>query len=232
MTLKKRNKKKVLVIAAHPDDEVIGCGGTIAKLKKEGNEISVMFLADGESSRKVKNIDKFIKKRKKAAYKSSKILGVKNTYFCDLPDNNLDSINSLVIIKLIEKYIFEIHPQIIFTHFNGDLNIDHQIVNKSVVTACRPQKKNPVKKLLFFEIPSSTVWQIETKKKSVFNPNWFEDISKTRNLKIKALKAYASEMRQWPHPRSLKGINSLMQVRGATAGFNFAEAFVLGRLKN
>ena len=92
-------------------------------------------------------------------------------------------------------------------------------------------KKNPVKKLLFFEIPSSTDWQIETKKKSLFNPNWFEDISKTRNLKIKALKAYASEMRQWPHPRSLKGINSLMQVRGATAGFNFAEAFVLGRLK-
>ena len=182
MILKNRNKKSVLVIAAHPDDEVIGCGGTIAKLKKEGNEISVLFLADGESSRKVKNIDKVIKKRKKAAYKSSKILGVKNTYFCDLPDNNLDSINRLVIVKLIEKYIFEIQPQIIFTHFNGDLNIDHQIVHKSVVTACRPQKKNPVKKLLFFEIPSSTDWQIETKKKSLFNPNWFEDISKTRNL--------------------------------------------------
>jgi N-acetylglucosamine malate deacetylase 1 len=225
-------KKKILVVAAHPDDEVIGCGGTIAKLKKQGNEIYVLFVSDGESSRNVKNLSSLILKRKKSAIRSSKILGIKKIFFCDLPDNNLDSISRLTIVKLIEKYIVDIKPQIVFTHFNGDLNIDHQIVSKSVITACRPQKKNPVKKLLFFEIPSSTDWQIGNKKNNVFNPNWFEDISKTRSLKIKALKAYKTEIRKWPHPRSIKGINSLMQVRGATAGFNFAEAFVLGRFKN
>ena len=225
-------KKKILIFAAHPDDEVIGCGGTIAKLKKNGNEIFVCFLADGESSRNVKNLNELIKKRKKAAKKSAVILGIKELFFCDLPDNKLDTVSRLSIVKIVEKYISFIKPHTVFTHFYEDLNIDHQIVSKAVITACRPEKKNPVKKLLFFEIPSSTDWQISNKKKNYFNPNWYEDISKTKNLKIKAFKAYKDEIRKWPHPRSLKGIVSLMQLRGATSGFKFAEAFVLGRLKN
>ena len=225
-------KKKILIFAAHPDDEVIGCGGTIAKLKKNRNEIFVCFLADGESSRNVKNLNELIKKRKKAAKKSAVILGIKELFFCDLPDNKLDTVSRLSIVKIVEKYISLIKPHTVFTHFYEDLNIDHQIVSKAVITACRPEKKNPVKKLLFFEIPSSTDWQISNKKKNYFNPNWYEDISKTKNLKIKAFKAYKDEIRKWPHPRSLKGIISLMQLRGSTSGFKFAEAFVLGRLKN
>ena len=225
-------KKKILIFAAHPDDEVIGCGGTIAKLKKNRNEIFVCFLADGESSRNVKNLNELIKKRKKAAKKSAVILGIKELFFCDLPDNKLDTVSRLSIVKIVEKYISFIKPHTVFTHFYDDLNIDHQIVSKAVITACRPEKKNPVKKLLFFEIPSSTDWQISNKKKNYFNPNWYEDISKTKNLKIKAFKAYKDEIRKWPHPRSLKGIISLMQLRGSTSGFKFAEAFVLGRLKN
>ena len=228
----KIRKKKILVVAAHPDDEVIGCGGTIAKLKKQGNEIHVLFIADGESSRNVKNLSNLILKRKKSATKASKVLGIKKIYFCDLPDNKLDSLSRLSITKLVEKYLFKIKPHTVLTHFFGDLNIDHQIVSKAVITSCRPQKENSVKKLLFFEIPSSTEWQITNKKSNIFYPNWFEDITKTKNKKIKALKAYQSEMRKWPHPRSIKGINSLMQVRGATAGYKFAEAFVLGRVKN
>lgn len=225
-------KKKILIFAAHPDDEVIGCGGTIAKLKKNGNKIYVCFFADGESSRNVRNVNALIKKRKKAAKKSAAILGIDELFFCDLPDNRLDTMSRLSVVKIVEKYISLIKPQTVFTHFYGDLNIDHQIVSKAVITACRPEKKNPVKKLLFFEIPSSTDWQISNKQKNYFNPNWFEDISKTKNIKIKALKAYKEEVRKWPHPRSLKGINSLMELRGATSGFKFAEAFVLGRLKN
>jgi len=228
----KFTNKKILIFAAHPDDEVIGCGGTIAKLKKNGNDIFVCFIADGESSRNVKNLNELIRKRKKAAQKSATILGVKEIFFCDLPDNRLDTMSRLSIVKLVEKYISKIKPHTVFTHFYEDLNIDHQIVSKAVITACRPERKNPVKKLLFFEIPSSTDWQITNKKRNFFNPNWFEDISETKNLKIKALKVYKNEIRKWPHPRSIKGINSLMQVRGATSGFKFAEAFVLGRLKN
>lgn len=225
-------KKRILIFAAHPDDEVIGCGGTIAKLKKNGNKIYVCFFADGESSRNVRNVNALIKKRKKAAKKSGAILGIDELFFCDLPDNRLDTMSRLSVVKIVEKYISLIKPETVFTHFYGDLNIDHQIVSKAVITACRPEKKNPVKKLLFFEIPSSTDWQISNKQKNYFNPNWFEDISKTKNIKIKALKAYKEEVRKWPHPRSLKGINSLMELRGATSGFKFAEAFVLGRLKN
>ena len=223
-------KKKILIFAAHPDDEVIGCGGTIAKLKKNGNEIFVCFVADGESSRNVKNIDELIKNRKKAAIKSAKILGIKKLFFCDLPDNRLDTLSRLSIVKIIEKYILLIKTHTVFTHFYEDLNIDHQIIVK-LLSQLWPEKRTR-KKLLFFEIPSSTDWQISNKRKNFFNPNWYEDISETKNIKIKAFKAYKDEIRKWPHPRSLKGINSLMQLRGATSGFKFAEAFVLGRFKN
>ena len=161
-------KKKILIFAAHPDDEVIGCGGTIAKLKKNGNKIYVCFFADGESSRNVRNVNALIKKRKKAAKKSAAILGIDELFFCDLPDNRLDTMSRLSVVKIVEKYISLIKPQTVFTHFYGDLNIDHQIVSKAVITACRPEKKNPVKKLLFFEIPSSTDWQISNKQKELF----------------------------------------------------------------
>ena len=227
MLLKKRS---VFVFAAHPDDEVIGCGGTIAKLTQLGFKVYVTFFSDGESSRsKKKNIKKLILQRKKAAIKSSKILGIKEIFFHKFPDNQLDKIPILEIIKLIENYIKKYKPEMIFTHFNDDLNIDHQIISKATITACRPQNKNPVKKLFFFEVPSSTEWQIKNKKNKIFNPNWFEDISKTKEKKIKALKVYKSELRTWPHPRSIKGITSLMQWRGSTSGFEAAEAFMLGR---
>ena len=130
------------------------------------------------------------------------------------------------IVKIIEKYISKIKPEIIFTHFYNDLNIDHQIVNKAVITSCRPQRKTSVKTLLFFEIPSSTEWQV-SKSKNIFNPNWFEDIDAELNLKIKALKAYKNELRNWPHPRSIKGVKALATWRGASAGFGAAEALFL-----
>ena len=140
----------------------------------------------------------------------------------------MDSIDLLYVIKTIENYIEKIKPDVVVTHHSGDLNIDHQIVHKAVMTACRPQPGCTVKRILSFEVPSSTEWQSTTINNS-FIPNWFEDISDTLNLKLKALEAYKSEMREWPHARSIKAIEHLAKWRGATVGFEAAEAFMLIR---
>jgi len=225
-------KSKVLVFAAHPDDEVLGCGGTMAKISTKGGSVRSIVFSDGVSSRK-NNKKKDLKKildRKNSCILAAKILGSKKPIFGTFPDNELDTIPLLQLVKFVEKYINKYKPNLIFTHFNNDLNIDHQLVSRAVVTACRPQKKNTVKNILFFEIPSSTEWKIETdSKKGIFNPNWFEEISKTLSKKIKAIKIYKEEIRKWPHPRSTKGIKVLAEWRGATAGYEAAEAFVLGR---
>ena len=169
-----KDKNSVLVIAAHPDDEVLGCGGTIAKLSKKGIKVNILFISNGVDSRDQKNVKtkKKILERKKAAKLSSNILGAKKLAFADLSDNKLDKYPLLKIVKIIEKFIKKLKPKTVYTHFDNDLNIDHQIVNKAVITATRPQKKSSVKNIFFFEIPSSTEWKIETKSK-IFNPNWF-----------------------------------------------------------
>ena len=228
-----KKKKSVLIVAAHPDDEVLGCGGTIAKLSSSGSKINILFLSNGEDSRKTSKSEmkKKILKRKNAAKLASKILGSNKPNFADLSDNQLDSYPLIKIIKIIEKNIKKYKPSIIYTHFKNDLNIDHQIANRAVTTACRPQKNSSVKSLFFFEVPSSTEWRIDTKNK-IFNPNWFEDITKTKNKKLLALKAYKSELRKWPHPRSFKGIEYLARLRGAQVGCDFAESFYLAREVN
>ncbi len=223
-------KKKVLVFAAHPDDEILGCGGTLAAHSIKKNKVQIVFFTDGESARfaKKKN-QKKIDNRKESAIKVSKLLKAKRPIFNNFPDNQLDTIPFLKVVKFVEKNIKKFKPDIIYTHFPHDLNIDHRIVSKAVITACRPQKKNKVRNLLFFEIPSSTEWKIDFKKGTLFSPNWFENITYTYKIKIKALKIYKQELRKWPHPRSIKGVQSLAKWRGATAGYHFAEAFVLGR---
>ena len=140
----------------------------------------------------------------------------------------MDSVPLLKIIQFIEKHIKVIRPDTIFTHFESDLNVDHQITSKAVITACRPIKKQSVKSILFFEILSSSEWNISIKNKS-FKPNYFVDIAKSIKFKIKALKYYKREMRRWPHPRSIEGVKLLSKTRGSSVGLSHAEAFILGR---
>ncbi len=225
-----KNKNSVLVVAAHPDDEVLGCGGTVAKLTQEKHIVNNLFISNGEDSRDIikKEIKKKIKKRKNAAMLAAKILGTSSNNFMDLSDNKLDTYPMLKIVKIIEIYIKKFKVDTIYTHFSNDLNIDHQIVNQAVLTASRPQKNSYVKNIFFFEVPSSTEWRID-KSSKIFNPNWFEDISLTKNKKIEALKAYKMEVKKWPHPRSEKGVKALYTWRGATVGVDAAEAFMLGR---
>ena len=140
----------------------------------------------------------------------------------------MDSVPLLDVVKAIEVFINTHQPSIVLTHHSGDVNIDHCVVHDAVIVACRPQPDSFVRELLFFETPSSTEWNSPDNGKP-FYPNWFVDISTTMDLKFQALSAYQDELRPFPHPRSLKVIESLAVWRGATAGVNAAEAFILGR---
>lgn len=222
--------QSILVLAAHPDDEVLGCGGTIAKLADEGAAVHVAFLADGVFSRAAEEQaqQRELASRRAAAQKSCDILGVKSVSFGDLPDNRMDTIPLLEITQAVEALIAKHQPKMVFTHHAGDVNVDHRRLHEAVVTACRPQHGHPVKTLLCFEVPSSTEWQLPGSAPA-FTPNWFVDISITLLRKMTAVEAYADELRAWPHPRSLQGIEHLAHWRGATVGVDAAEAFMLGR---
>ncbi|MBI5141420.1 MAG: PIG-L family deacetylase [Nitrospirae bacterium] len=224
--------KKVLVIAAHPDDEVLGCGATIAKHAEMGDEIHVVILAEGVTSRDEQRDPRGRKsdlsKLSKAAHSANNILGVKSLTLHDFPDNRMDSLDRLDVVKTVELLMYRYCPEIIYTHHAGDVNIDHKIVHEAVVTACRPIPSQTVKTLLFFEIPSSTEWQTPGSA-AWFMPNWFVDVSSTLAVKLQALKAYRSEMRPWPHARSIEAVTHIAKWRGACIGSDAAEAFVLGR---
>ncbi len=225
-------KKKILIIAAHPDDEVLGCGGTIAKLVKNGYEAYTLILGEGKTSRvlsrKGTSLAEELKGLKKEAEKANSIIGVKQVFCSDFPDNRFDSTDLLDIVKHIEKVKNKIRPEIIFTHHAGDLNIDHQITFKAVLTATRPIREETVKDIYSFEVPSSTEWNSYSKE-TVFVPNVFSNISETIDIKIKAMKEYKSEVKAYPHPRSLQHIKELARVNGTKVGLSYSENFALVR---
>jgi len=222
--------QSILILAAHPDDEVLGCGGSIAKLTDQGAIVHVAFLADGVFSRAGDTVvqQEELHVRRAAAQKACNILGVKSVSFDDFPDNRMDTIALLDITQALEELIAVHKPEVVFTHHAGDVNIDHRRIHEAVVTACRPQRGHPVKTLLCFEVTSSTEWQLPGSA-PVFAPNWFVDISDTLERKLTALDAYTAELRAWPHPRSRQGVEHLARWRGATVGVDAAEAFMLGR---
>lgn len=223
---------KYLIIAAHPDDEVLGCGGSMAKWAKDGHDVDVLIMAEGSTSRN-KNRDrklhsKTLLKLSQSAKEAAKILNVQSIELLDYPDNRMDSVDLLDVVKSIEFKIEKIKPDVIVTHHIDDLNIDHQIVHRAVVTACRPQPNNYIKRILSFEVPSSTEWQSQSSL-NTFKPNWFENIAGTLDLKKKALEVYKDEMKEWPHARSIKSVEYMARWRGATVGFEAAESFMLVR---
>ena len=225
--------KTILVIAAHPDDEVLGCGGTIARLTSEGSNVYTLILGEGVTSRDRKRDlakrENEIAELKKQAENANRILGVKKVYTFDFPDNRFDSVPLLDIIKTIEETKDGLKPDIVFTHHIGDLNIDHQITFKAVMTAFRPIKDESVKELYSFEIPSSTEWNAPSSL-THFMPEYFVDISKTIKLKVRAMKEYKCEIREYPHPRSIESIEIKAKQRGIQVGLEAAEAFEVIRL--
>jgi len=221
-----------LVIAAHPDDELLGCGASIAKWINAGEEVHILIMAEGATSRTVnRNIEQKSEELSlltKSAQQAAQIIGAKSLKLSGFPDNRMDSIDLLDIVKVIESEIELLQPKTVVTHHSGDLNIDHRIVHQAVMTACRPIPNHIVRRLLTFETLSSTEWQT-TSFTTPFQPNWFEDVTKTIDRKMEALEAYHSEMREWPHARSLQSIEYLARSRGASIGCKAAEAFMLMR---
>ena len=227
-----KGKRKILVVAAHPDDEVLGCGGTIAKHSANGDEVHILLIAEGITGR---DVVRDARKRRgelsllrKSAHQAKEILGASSLTIENFPDNRLDSIDRIEIVKKIENSLRVIEPEIVYSHHAGDLNIDHRVVHDAVAVACRPSPGAPIEAVLFFEIPSSTEWQLNGNS-HCFCPNWFIDIDQTIESKLKAMECYRSELRPWPHPRSLEAIRRLASWRGATIGAESAEAFMLGR---
>jgi len=220
--------KKILVVAAHPDDEVLGCGGTISRHVDNGDEVHVVFMSDGVSSREIKEYDDEIQYRKESAVSSSGILGVESVIFLGFPDNRMDTLAMLDIVKQLEEVFNNIKPSVVYTHFYGDLNIDHRITYQAVMTVCRPLPGQTVKEIYIFEIPSSTGW-LSQSQESTFCPNRFIDISNMIDRKMKALNAYKKEMCKFPHFRSTKGIKLMAQLRGVSVGISAAESFMVVR---
>ncbi len=222
---------KILIIAAHPDDEVLGCGGTIARLLKEGHDISIAILGEGITSRYLHREDTGIKKVQnlhKCSHEAAKILGVKDLQLFDLPDNRFDTVALLDIVKILEGLIEKNKPDCIYTHHAFDLNLDHVLTNRATLIATRPIENTSVKTVVSYEVSSSTEWAFQTTPTG-FRPNIFMDISTTLSKKIEALKAYNSEVRKFPHPRSPESITALAHMRGSISGLMAAEAFELIR---
>ena len=220
---------RVLVIAAHPDDEILGVGGTVRRLVSEGSTANCMILGEGLTSRKnfrSETAPNTLDELQKSALDAASIIGYCHVDFCSLPDNRFDTVPLLDIIKMVDMAIEKFTPDIIFTHHHGDLNIDHQKTFEAVLTACRPIIGHSVKELYSFYIPSSTEWNFSYGHTS-FSPNYFVDISQTLNAKLDAMRCYTTEIRDFPHPRSLVALSAIAKTWGSVAGMLAAEAFHL-----
>ncbi len=223
---------KVLVIAAHPDDEVLGCGATIAKHTKKGDIVDVLILGDGITARyeeKDLNHPEVIQKveeMKNHAANASEVLGVNKLQIEGFCCARFDKIPLIDFAKIIERKIKEFKPDRLYTHGPNDVSIDHGIVYRAVQTATRPMSADPVKEVFLMEILSGTEWNFL----EAFRPDYYVEVAETIQLKVNALREYSSERREFPHPRSGEGIITLAKKRGSEVGLNYAEAFKVFRL--
>ena len=208
----------ILVVAAHPDDEVLGMGGTIKKLAKQKNKIHLCVVSDGAAA--VKDKKKLVAQRKNACLKAGKLLGISTFDFLMLPDMKLDDIPQLEINLLLEKLIKKYNPVTVYTTPYSDFHKDHQKVLECTEVVTRPHSSN-VKELYMYELPESV--------KTEFNPTVYVNIEKEFQYKLKAFKMYKTEQQEFPFPRSLKGIETLAIQRGIQSGLKKAEAFKLVR---
>jgi LmbE family N-acetylglucosaminyl deacetylase len=222
---------KVLVIAAHPDDEILGCGATAARLISEGHDVQFAILGEGLTSRhpdRTETNSELLEALHQQAQAAAAKLGVKSVVLHRLPDNRLDSLPLLDVVKIIEGLVNRFTPQVIYTHHGGDLNVDHEVIHRAVLTATRPIAASPVKEIYTFEVPSSTEWAFQ-RLNQPFRPNVFVEVAATLEAKIAAMECYESEARKFPHPRSPEALRAIATRWGSVAGCAAAEAFELVR---
>lgn len=222
--------KKILIVAAHPDDEILGCGGVMARMAAQGSEVKVLILGEGITSRQdvrcqARAHDE-LDHLKKCALNANKMLGVGDVVFQNMPDNRFDEIALLDVVKIIEKVKDDFNPDTVFMHYYEDLNVDHRIAAEAVMIATRPMPGESVREVYSFEVLSSTEWRYPTS----FSPDTFFDISGFMECKEKALMCYATEMRDFPHPRSIESVRLNNQMHAIKSGCrHYAEAFKLIR---
>lgn len=221
----------VLVVASHPDDEVLGAGATIAKLAAEGHSVHIAILAQGITSRYANPADapeRELQQLRERAKAVGALLGAKGVYLHDFPDNAMDAVPLLHVVKDIEHLVNTLRPEVVYVQHGGDLNIDHVVTYRATLTATRPMADSPVREVYAYEVGSSTEWAFQQFAPH-FHPNTFVDISATLERKIAAMQLYDSEARKFPHPRSPEALRAQAQFRGAQAGLLAAEAFQLVR---
>ena len=215
----------ILVIAAHPDDEVLGCGGSIARWVREGHCVSVLFFTDGVGSRGKSSTAAKI--RRKATQAAANILGFTIAGFASFPDNQLDTVPLLKIVQAIERVKSKLQPERVYTHFWGDLNIDHRRVFEAVLTAFRPQPGETCRSICAFEVASASEWGSPA---AAYRPTTYTEITEDDvERAIRAYEAYAHEVRPDPHSRSVPAFRARRLVRGRECGVAWAEGFVLCR---
>ncbi|HEY9852380.1 MAG TPA: PIG-L deacetylase family protein [Leptolyngbyaceae cyanobacterium] len=218
-------KNKILIIAPHADDEVLGVGGTMARFAAEGAEVYVVIATQGYPPDYSEEVSKIVREQ---ALVANRLLGVKQTQFLPLPAANLDSVPYREINNQLVEAIHNIQPQILYIPFNGDLHVDHQRIFLSALVAARPNLINTPNRIYAYETMSETNWNAPYLTPN-FVPNVFVDISDYLEMKIEAMELYASQLKPFPHERSIEALRALATLRGSTVGRFAAEAFVLVR---
>jgi LmbE family N-acetylglucosaminyl deacetylase len=218
----------VLVVAAHPDDEVLGCGGTVSGLTEP---VDIAILGEGITSRYTDRAEadqRQIAALHAKAQEAGDLLGARSVRLFSLPDNRFDTLPLLDVVKIIEDLVAELAPRTIYTHHAGDLNIDHTVIHRAVLTATRPLPDCPVKDIYAFEVPSSTEWAFQRLERP-FTPNVFVNIGDRIDAKVNAMECYEGEARPFPHPRSPDALRAIARRWGTVVGCDSAEAFELVR---
>lgn len=221
----------VLVIAAHPDDEILGGGGTFARLAEEGHNVYLSILGEGMTSRSAQREDtssEVLEGLHGDARRAAEVIGAKDLFQYQLPDNRFDSVPLLEVIKIVEELVERVQPEVVYTHHQGDLNVDHQVLHQAVLTGTRPMEGCGIREVYAFEIPSSTEWALQ-RIPEPFRPNVFVEITDTLEKKIQAMECYETELRPYPHPRSRQALDVIARRWGTVCGCAAAEAFELVR---
>ncbi len=213
--------KTVAAIVAHPDDEVLCCGGTLARLASQGWRVEILILATGLAARGSMTLEE-LDHHRDAARAAGRALGAPVVTFADFPDNRMDSVALLDVVQEVEAFLARVRPHTVFTHHPGDINIDHGVVARAALTATRPAGRPGVRRVLAGETISSTEWGFPAER---FTPTSFVDISAHLDAKLSALQCYAHELRPFPHPRSPEAVTHLARLRGSECGLAAAEAF-------
>ena len=215
----------ILVVSAHPDDEVLGLGGTLARHVQQHDVVYPAIFADASQ---VRYSEEKRKDLKSACLKSCAELGAQPPEFLGFPDQKLDTYSQIDLTKAIEELIVKYHCEVVYTHHVGDINRDHQLLHEATLVATRPKPGGIVRRVLSYSVPSSTEWAPFFPGRS-FVPNWFVDIAATLPQKIRALAHYSSETPPYPHPRSLEAVENQAKFWGSSVGFEYAEPFMLMR---